>query len=66
MISTIRPMTVSALDKRDRITNMAITKPICIVEYCEKMGGVDLSDQDPISVVYEKLPGGIRNCSSIF
>ena len=45
MLSTIHPATVSVLDKRDRTTGMAITKPTCIVEYCKKMGGVDLSDQ---------------------
>ena len=45
MLSMIHPAPVSVLDKTDRATNMAFTKPACIVEYCKKMGGVDLSDQ---------------------
>jgi len=45
MLSTIHEATVSVLDKVDRTTNNAVSKPTCIVDYIRLMGGVDLSDQ---------------------
>lgn len=45
MLSAIHPATVAIMAKVDRNTNMAIVKSNCVVDYCKKMGGVDLSDQ---------------------
>lgn len=45
LLSTIHQATVSILNKLDCRTNVPITKPTCIVDYCSLMEGIDLSDQ---------------------
>ncbi|XP_021361535.1 piggyBac transposable element-derived protein 4-like [Mizuhopecten yessoensis] len=44
MISTIHAATDTVLNKTDK-HGIPIIKPTCVVDYCAKMGGVDLSDQ---------------------
>ena len=45
MLSTIQDALMVDTGKVDRRTNAKIEKPLCVYEYIQKMGGVDLSDQ---------------------
>ena len=45
MLTTIHEATHSRTNRVDRRTNTAVVKPTAIVNYCQKMGGVDVSDQ---------------------
>ena len=68
MLSTIHEAQNGVLDKRDPQGRPAYKfKPMCIIDYCKYMGGVDLSDQNmKYYSVMRKSKNGGRNCSSIF
>ncbi|XP_062614645.1 piggyBac transposable element-derived protein 4-like [Saccostrea cucullata] len=64
MLTTIHEAKLVVTDKVDRRTQEPILKPKCIVEYIQKMGGVDLNDQ--IVQYYEVLRKCVKWWKKLF
>ncbi|XP_060553795.1 piggyBac transposable element-derived protein 4-like [Ruditapes philippinarum] len=64
MLTTIHTANLAVLERVNRQTHEPITKPTPIVEYCKKMGGVDLSDQ--VVQYYEVLQKSMKWWRKLF
>ena len=64
MLTTIHESKMVLADRVDRRTQEPIFKPLCIVQYIKKMGGVDLNDQ--IVQYYEVLRKCVKWWKKLF